>query len=200
MSQPSALPGRFGRVVRDLERLLRATAVRAVVAGGWSVWHHGYVGRVTEDVDIVIPQCSEVDLLSNAMLFGFELVPVNPGSWPKLEHPSLEHPSLEHTETGIRVDLMPEGRYPGIPSRLAPIPIGHPLRYVDGLDQLDFISLPGLFELKLGARRAKDIADLVELIKVNQTKLDVIRIHLQSASPAYASEFEALIVQANKEA
>ena len=98
MSQPSDLPGRFGRTVRDIERLLRATAVPAAVAGGWSVWHHGYVGRVTEDVDIVIPQCGEADLLINAPLFGFDLVPGNPGSWPK----------LLHQETGIRVDLMPE--------------------------------------------------------------------------------------------
>jgi len=188
-SQPSDLPSRFGRAVRDIERLLRATEVPAAVAGGWSVWHHGYVGRVTEDVDIVIPQCSEADLLDNAPRFGFDLVPVNPGSWPK----------LEHRETGIRVDLMPEGRYPGIPSRLAPVPIGHPLRYVAGHDKLDFISLAGLFELKLGAKRAKDIADLIELIKVNQSKLSIIRVHLQSASPAYAAEFDALIVQANEE-
>ena len=189
MSQPSDLPGRFGRTVRDIERLLRATEVPAAVAGGWSVWHHGYVGRVTEDVDIVIPQCSEADLLNNAPFFGFEIVPVNPGSWPK----------LLHQETGIRVDLMPEGRYPGIPSRLAPVPIGHPLCYVAGHDQLDFISLAGLFELKLGARRAKDIADLVELIKVNQSKLNDIRVHLRSTSPAYAAEFESLIEQANEE-
>jgi len=94
---------------------------------------------------------------------------------------------------------MPEGRYPGIPSRLAPVPIGHPLRSVAGHDKLDFISLAGLFELKLGAKRAKDIADLVELIKVNQSKLNIIRVHLQSASPAYAAEFDALIVQANEE-
>jgi len=71
--------------------------------------------------------------------------------------------------------------------------------YVAGHDQLDFISLAGLFELKLGAKRAKDIADLVELIKVNQSKLNVIRAHLQSTSPVYATEFDALIVQANEE-
>ena len=189
MSQPSDLPGRFGRTVRDIERLLRAIEVPAAVAGGWSVWHHSYVGRVTEDVHIVIPQCSEADLLTNAPLFGFDLVPVNPGSWPK----------LEHRETGIRIDLMPEGRYPGIPSRLAPVPIGHPLRYGAGHDQLDFISLPGLFELKLGAKRAKDIADLVELIKVNQSKMNIIRTHLQLASRVYAADFDALIVQANEE-
>ena len=71
--QPRELPGRYGRVIRDLERLLAATETQAVVAGGWAVWSHGYVGRVTQDVDIA-------DLV--------ELIKVNPeqldGLWLQL--------------------------------------------------------------------------------------------------------------------
>ena len=58
MSQPSDLPGRFGRAVRDIERLLRATEVPAAVAGGWSVWHHGYVAYAAE-FDALIVQANE---------------------------------------------------------------------------------------------------------------------------------------------
>ncbi len=39
---PNELPGGYGRVVRDLERLLCMIHARAEVAGGWAVWHHGY--------------------------------------------------------------------------------------------------------------------------------------------------------------
>jgi hypothetical protein len=62
-----------------------------------------------------------------------------------------------------------------------------------------FIEVAGLFELKLGAHRAKDIADLVELIKVNPAEIDAIRQHLQQIHPDYATELTHLIQQASDE-
>ena len=54
MLDPQDLPGRYGRVVHALDHILRAIGGEAVVAGGWAVWRHGYLGRVTQDVDIVV--------------------------------------------------------------------------------------------------------------------------------------------------
>ena len=48
--EPQDLPGRYGRVVRAVDHLLQATQSEAVLGGGWAVWRHGYVGRVTWDV------------------------------------------------------------------------------------------------------------------------------------------------------
>ena len=54
MREPQDLPGRFGRVIKALDRLLALTSAEAVVGGGWPVWRHGYVARVSHGVDIVV--------------------------------------------------------------------------------------------------------------------------------------------------
>ncbi len=189
-TEPRELPGRYGRVVRDLERLLAATETLSVVAGGWAVWRHGFAGRVTEDVDIVVPLNRLEALQSAASLCGFNYLTPPAGRWPK----------LQHRETDIEVDLLPESKFPGIPARPAPVPIGHPSRYQARLDDgLQFISLGGLIELKIGAGRAKDIADIIELIKRNPQQLKVIAEHLAEIHPDYALRFESLIQQAAEE-
>lgn len=52
MLAPQDLPGRFGRVVRAIDHILATTHCEALLASGWVVWRHGYVGRVTQDVNI----------------------------------------------------------------------------------------------------------------------------------------------------
>jgi hypothetical protein len=187
--QPRELPGRYGRVIRDLERLFVATDVHAVVAGGWAVWLHGYVGRVTQDVDIVIPAVSQEAVLQVAPMFGFDVLPVREGVWPK----------LTHRETDIDVDLMPEAGIPGTPTRPGPVPIRHPSVYGAKAGELSFIELSGLFELKLGSHRARDVADLVELIKVNPSQLDEIGQQLKQVHPDFSEELRHLIRQADEE-
>ncbi len=103
MLDPQDLPGRYGRVVRALDRLLEATGCEAVVAGGWAVWRHGFLGRVTQDVDIVVPAARIEEFLRVAPLGGFDVLPTPAGLWPK----------LLHEESGINVDLLPEGATPG---------------------------------------------------------------------------------------
>jgi len=70
-SKPEDLPGRYGRTIADLKRLLQAIETLSVVAGGWAVWHHGMAGRVTEDIHIVVAQDSIEDLKRHATTFGF---------------------------------------------------------------------------------------------------------------------------------
>ena len=188
-TQPQDLPGRYGRLVRDLERLLTITQTLSVVAGGWAVWRHGYAGRVTEDVDIVIPRDSIEALRETAPLCGFNFLTPPAGRWPK----------LQHRETNIEVDFLPEASFPGTPNHPAPIPIGHPSRYEAELDSLRFISLNGLIELKLGAGRAKDVADIIELIKYNPQQLTSVSEYLTALHPDYARRFELLIQQARDE-
>src|SRR5580704_17967377 len=55
MFAPQDLPGRYGRVVRAVDHLLTIMRCPSVMAGGWAVWRHGFVGRVTQDIDIVLP-------------------------------------------------------------------------------------------------------------------------------------------------
>ena len=186
MLEPQELPGRYGRVVRALDRLLQMVQGEAVLAGGWAVWRHGYVGRVTRDVDLVVPAALVEELLRMAAVSGFEVLPVHAGIWPK----------LHHKESDVDVDLLPEGATPGTPSRPAPTAIPHPSRLGARAGTIQYIGLAGLIELKLAAGRARDDSDVVELILANPGQVDAIRQHLGSVHEHYVRRFDELLARA----
>src|SRR6476469_4692607 len=107
MFEPQDLPGRYGRVIRALDHLLQVVNAEAVLGGVWAVWRHGFHGRMTQDVDIVLPADRVDEFLRAAAVSGFDVPPQPPGRWPK----------LMHKETGIKVDILPEGRRPGSESK-----------------------------------------------------------------------------------
>lgn len=175
-----------------MERLLQLTHTLAVVAGGWAVWRYGFAGRVTQDVDLVVPKDKIEALIQASTQCGFDYLQPPAGCWPK----------LVHRETLIDVDLLPEGGIPGTPSRPAPIAIKHPSFYEAYEDSLEYISLSGLIELKLGASRAKDIADIVELIKSQRAHHDSwqhVATHLADTHASYSQRFRELMEQAQEE-
>jgi hypothetical protein len=182
MLAPQDLPGRYGRVVRALDQVLSACNCEGVGGGGWADWRHGYVGRVTQDVDIALPKTSIDEFLRAASVSGFDVMKQPEGRWPK----------LLHRETGIEVDILPEGSRPGTTSRPAPTTIPHPNQMGAALGVLKYISLSSLIELKLAAGRLRDEADVIELARENSDRLDEIRRHLEAIHPQYASRFEEL--------
>jgi hypothetical protein len=183
MLEPQDLPGRYGRVIRALDQVLAACDCEAVVSGGWAVWRHGYVGRITQDVDIALPQANIANFLQAATVSGFEVLPTPEGRWPK----------LRHRETGIEVDVLPEGGRPGTAAHPAPTVIPHPKSMGAVRGTLKYIALPSLIELKLAAGRLRDEADVVELIRENADRLDEVRRHLAKVHPQYANRFEELL-------
>jgi hypothetical protein len=168
-----------------VDQVLNACGCEAVVSGGWAVWRHGFVGRVTQDVDIALPKASVDDFLQAAAVSGFELMAQVEGRWPK----------LRHRETGIEVDILPEGGRPGTVSRPAPTTIPHPEAMGAVRGMLKYISLTSLIELKLAAGRLRDEADVVELIRENRDRVDDLRAHLQTVHPRYVARFEELHAQ-----
>jgi hypothetical protein len=189
MLEPQDLPGRYGRVIRAIDRLLETVHGEAVVAGGWAVWRHGYLGRVTQDVDIVVPAGVIDELLRVAAVGGFEVFPARAGLWPK----------LRHKESDVNVDILPEGATPGTPSRPAPTTIPHPSRFGAQVGSLKYIDLPGLVELKLAAGRARDESDVVELLRANPDRMDAIRQHLSSVHEQYTARFDELAARAQEQ-
>ena len=155
MLEPQDLPGRYGRVVKGIDHVLKFSNCEAVLAGGWAVWRHGYVGRVTQDVNIVLAADRIEEFIGVASVSGFESIPVAPGRWPK----------LRHKETGIQVDLLPESGRPGTSSHPAPTTIPHPRLLGAEGSVLRYVVLPALMELKLAAGRARDDGNVVELIR-----------------------------------
>ena len=186
MLQPQDLPGRYGRVIKALDHLLQATQSEAVLGGGWAVWRHGYVGRVTQDVDVVLPADRVGEFLRVASVSGFEVLPRPKGRWPK----------VLHKETGIQVDILPEGERPGTPSRPAPTTLPHPAALGAAGARLRYITLPALVQLKLAAGRARDESDVVELVRANPAEVEKIREHLGTVHPDYVVAFDLLAERA----
>jgi hypothetical protein len=182
MLEPRDLPGRYGRVVRAIERILQATNIEAVVGGGWAVWRHGYSARVTQDVDIALPADRIEEFQRVATVSGFALLPIKPGRWPK----------MIHKETGVQVDILPEGARPGRASKLAPTTIPHPKEMGAEPGQLRYITLPALIVLKLAAGRERDESDIVELIRSNRDQLEALRSEAAKAHRQYAEDFDRL--------
>ncbi len=156
-----------------------------MVGGGWAVWRHGYIGRVTQDVDIALPAARIDDFLQAAGVSGFEQLSQPAGRWPK----------LRHRETGIEVDILPEGGRPGTASNPAPTTIPHPESMGAVRGMLKYMTLQVLIELKLAAGRLRDEADVLELARENQHRIDEIRNHLASIHPRYAGRFESILEQ-----
>ena len=189
MLEPQDLPGRYGRVIHSIDNVLETMNCPAVLAGGWAVWRHGYVGRVTQDVDVVLPARQVDEFLRVAAVGGFEVVAVAPGIWPK----------VRHKDTGIQVDILPEGQRPGTASRPAPTTIPHPQNLGAVPGKLRYISLAALVELKLAAGRARDESDIVELLRANPQDVEAIRGHVAGVHADYAASLAVLIERAREQ-
>ena len=190
MLEPQDLPGRYGRVVRALDQVLHACDCESVVGGGWAVWRHGYMGRVTQDIDIAMPSDRIEEFIKAASVSGFERLSPPDGHWPK----------LHHRETGIDVDVLPEGERPGTASRPAPTTIPHPKSMGAVRGKLKYMSLSSLVELKLAAGRLRDEADVLELVRENRGQVEALRGHLAAVHPQYASRLEELLAQLDEPA
>jgi hypothetical protein len=189
MFEPQDLPGRYGRVIQAIDHVLQALGAEAVVGGGWAVWRHGYLGRVTQDVDIVLGADDIDPFLRTASVSGFEVLPRPAGRWPK----------LRHKDTDVQVDILPERERPGTPSKPAPTTIPHPARLGAQPGSLRYIDLPSLIELKLAAGRARDEADVVELIRANPDEIEAIHQRLASVHADYVTEFDRMIERAREQ-
>jgi hypothetical protein len=186
MYEPQDLPGRYGRVVKAIDRILEIANCESAMAGGWAVWRHGFFGRMTQDIDIVLPAARIEEFLRIAAVSGFDTLPQSPGRWPK----------LWHRETGVKVDILPEGARPGMPDKLAPTTIPAPAALGAKGTKLRYVPLVSLIELKLAAGRLRDEYDVVELIRENLDQVPVIRQHLSQVHSDYVAAFNQLVEQA----
>jgi hypothetical protein len=161
----------------------------ALLAGGWAVWRHGYLGRVTQDVDIVLPADRIDEFLQVAAVSGFERIVPPAGRWPK----------LVHKDTGIQVDILPEGARPGSSTAPAPTTIRSPADMGAIAGTLTYLGLPEMIELKLAAGRQRDLADVVELIRANIDQTNQVRTHLSQVHASYVAAFDRCTLEAQRQ-
>ncbi|MCW5558102.1 MAG: hypothetical protein KIT22_09775, partial [Verrucomicrobiae bacterium] len=151
---------RLVKVARKIAETLAQWDIPHLIVGGLAVQEHGYP-RFTIDVDVVVPDVLEaVEFLTANITGPFQTVPGVAGR-------------LLDTRYNVKIDLLPAGR---VLRHGCEVPFPVP-REVS--EQPRIISLPELVSLKLDSyrvnplRRAKDFADVTELIQWKKLPRDL---------------------------
>lgn len=117
---------------------------------------------------------------------GFEVLTVPAGLWPK----------VHHKDTGLQVDILPEGARPGTTNRPAPTTIRPPATMGGQPGSLLYLPLPELVEIELAAGRARDDSDVIELLRANWDQKEPIRRQLTTIHQGHVEAFDRLVEKA----
>lgn len=146
--------------LRRIAQRLDALGIPYAVSGGMALFHHG-LRRFTEDVDILVTRDGLAKV--HESLAGLGYLPSAAGG-----------KSLRDTQTGVRIDFLIAGDYPGDgkPKPVAfPDPAAGPSSVAFEHDGIRYLRLPVLIELKLASgmtspARLRDLSDVLELIRL----------------------------------
>ena len=144
--------------LRSITKKLADLQIPYAVVGGMALVAHGY-DRTTADVDVLVSK-EGLDAIHSSP-DGFGYVPPSPGSR-----------SLRDTNTGVRIEFVVSGAYPG-DGKPKPIAFPPPDQVATDIDGINYVDLQTLIELKLAsgmthAGRLRDLADVQELIRALQ--------------------------------
>lgn len=149
--EKSAVQDALHRICKKLNGL----GVPYAVVGGMALFQHG-LRRFTEHVDILVTRESLERI--HEQLEGLGYV-----------RPFAKSKNLRETATGVRIEFLLTGDYPG-DGKPKPLPFPDPAGVSVEIDGIRYLNLPTLIELKLASGmtnvlRAKDIGDVVGLIE-----------------------------------
>jgi hypothetical protein len=139
------------RITRRLDEL----GIPYAVVGGMALFFHGF-RRFTDDVDILVtPEGLKV---IHEKLEGLGYLPPFAGS---------KH--LRDTESGVRVEFLTTGEYPG-DGKPKPVSFPDPAETGVEIHGVRFLQLPRLLEIKLASgmtnpRRGQDLIDVQRVIE-----------------------------------
>jgi hypothetical protein len=151
--EKSAVHNSLHKITSRLEQL----GIPYTVVGGMALFAHG-LRRFTEDVDILLTADGLAE--THRQLDGLGYVPPFKGS-----------KQLRDAETGVRIEFLVTGQFPG-DGKAKPVAFPDPKDVGIDIDGIRYLRIEKLIELKLasgmtgGVGRLKDLADVVELIKV----------------------------------
>jgi hypothetical protein len=140
------------KTMRRLVKRLEKANIPYAIVGGMAVNAHRYQ-RTTADVGI---------LLTPAGLDQFRrhFVPKNYGGLPNRSRRFVDRANE------VTVDFLLTGMFPGT-GKPGPISYPDPARVRQTIENYQVVDLVTLIQLKLAARRHRDFADVVELIRFN---------------------------------
>lgn len=146
------------RALVKLVSVLDEAKIPYAIAGAMALNEYGY-RRVTTDVDVLVTR-EGLDALKQRVL-GRGYLEKFPGS-----------KGLRDTENGVTIDVLIAGEYPG-DGKPKPVRFPDPAQIARKGERGAFLPLETLVELKLAsgmsaAHRLKDLADVLELIRVTK--------------------------------
>lgn len=172
------------RLANELARLCRKAGVEPLVIGGLAVNHHGY-SRFTADVDLLVSRVEALRLIQQL----------------KQEHGWRRHrEGFKNTVFDVGVDICVEGERTS-PRSSETFPAPGSLRSVP-VRPLPVPALSDLIALKVMSGRARDDADVVELLKRHLPKAARLRAAAarRLATQRARDRLSALVVRARAEA
>lgn len=148
------------RTLKRLAERLEELGVDYAIAGGMALFFHGY-RRFTEDVDVLVTPASLAQI--HAALEGLGYV-----------RPFEKSKNLRDAETGVKIDFLVTGQYPG-DGKPGPIAFPDPALVSEIIEGAHVVELPRLIELKLASGRAShrsgdlnDVQRLVQALKLQR--------------------------------
>jgi hypothetical protein len=143
------------RVYKSLRRLvknLEKAMIPYAVLGGMALNAHHY-RRVTTDVDVLLTPEGFAEFKERFVGKQYEPVEKRPRRFTDRKN-------------GVSLDVLVTGHYPGsgLPG---PIAFPDPRDVAERIEDIAYVDLASLIQLKLAARRWRDFADVVELIRHN---------------------------------
>jgi hypothetical protein len=142
------------QTLRKITNRLEKLGIPYAVVGGMAVFFHGY-RRFTEDVDLLVTR--EGLRTIHERLEGSGYLPPFTGS-----------KQLRDTDTGVKVEFLTTGDYPG-DGKPKPVAFPDPTGLTVEFDGMCFLKLDKLIELKLASgmtnpTRGQDLVDVQEII------------------------------------
>lgn len=170
--------GAVQEALRKITKRLSDLGIPYTVAGGLALFHHGY-RRFTEDVDLLVTRQGLREI--HEQLEGLGYVP-----------PFAKSKNLRDTELGVKIDFLVTGEFPG-DGKPKPVAFPDPIAASFEVDGIRYLNLNRLVELKLASGmtslgRAKDLADVLELIKA----INLPQTFVESLDPYVREKFNEL--------
>jgi hypothetical protein len=165
-------------VAKEASERLRIRGVPHALIGGLAVAAHGFE-RYTKDVDVLVPS-DRRDILktvSRSTIHGLDF------------KPGVPLRGVSYHRRGVAVDVV----LPLAPAAFLDEELGVP-----GPGEIPVLKAPALVFLKLLSRRAKDDADVIELLKAGLSP-EPVRRYLEEHALELVERFEQLAARAAAE-
>ena len=176
----------LARLVRNLEQY----GIDYMVVGAIALIAHGY-RRFTEDIDLVMT--GEALDTFHRELIGRGYLPRFPGARKK----------IRETVDGVSIDVIASGEFPG-DGKPKPVAVPRPDEASIEIEGIRVVTLEKLIELKLASgmtapHRLRDLADVLELIKIRRLAADFAECLDPYVRDKYLELWDAVASAANIE-